>query len=526
MASDAILEEYGYLEYIISFKEDKMKRNALIGILLVLILFLATGWPSVVGGTSLENLIANADFSGGMQGWWLGQQEGGKATMAAEDGILSAKIDSPGKWPWSVMVGHSDINVEKNMVYEVSFEARSREIRRIESQMAMANAPYYSYSGKHIFTLESEFHKYSFPFTMRQATDNKAIFQIFLGRMGKGVVEITNVRIIRTGQKKVDVIPNDFPKPFAVQIKRGITFGNTLDAPQEGAWAPELREEYFEIIKSAGIFDHIRIPTRWNTHALKEAPYTIDPEYMQRVDWAVSQALKRGFYVVLNMHYFDELAANPPKNKDEFIALWSQIAEHFKDYPDNLYLEIYNEPQRELDSYWNRYYPEAYDVIRQSNPTRKIVISCPGWANVTTLNQLKLPQNIKNDPNILVQFHFYYPIEFCMQGNIGSGLEDVSGHRWKGTAAQKKELTRLADNAVEWAKRNGGVSLWNGEFCAQPGSSLEEDRLQWTAFIIKLCEDRNIPWAYWDFTGDYSKIYDFETGLWNEPILKVMKNGE
>jgi hypothetical protein len=27
------------------------------------------------------------------------------------------------------------------------------------------------------------------------------------------------------------------------------------------------------------------------------------------------------------------------------------------------------------------------------------------------------------------------------------------------------------------------------------------------------------------FTGDTSKIYDFETGLWNEPILKVMKNG-
>lgn len=502
-----------------------MKRYALMGILSVLVLFLAMGWPSAIAGTSLDNLVANGDLSEGTQRWWLSIQEGGKGTITAANGILSVNIDNPGTRPWSVGVSHGDIVLEKNMVYEVSFEARSREIKQIVSLVIMADKPYTSYSGNHVSALESEFHKYSFSFTLREVIANKALIVFNLGRLGKGVVDITNVRIICTGPQKADVIPNDFPKPFADRIQRGITFGNTFDAPYEGAWAPELREEYFAIIKSAGIFDHIRIPARWNTHALKEAPYTIDPEYMRRIDWAVSQALKRGFYVVLNMHYFDELVANPPRYKDEFIALWSQIAAHFKDYPANLYLEIYNEPQQKLNSYWNSYYPLVYDVIRQSNPTRKIVISCPGWANVTTLNQLKLPKKIAADPNILVQFHFYYPGEFCFQGSVGNGLEDVSGYRWTGTATQQKELIRLADHAVQWAKQNGGVSLWNGEFCAQPGASLEEDRITWTAFIIKLCEERNIPWAYWDFTGDASRIYDFETGLWNEPILQVMKNG-
>ncbi|MGE5606839.1 MAG: glycoside hydrolase family 5 protein, partial [Bacteroidota bacterium] len=227
-----------------------------------------------------------------------------------------------------------------------------------------------------------------------------------------------------------------------------------------------------------------------------------------------SHALHRGFHVVLNIHHFEGLNTNPIANKDKFIALWQQIAEYFKDYPENLYFEIYNEPNHTLDKYWNQYYPLAYDVIRKQNPSRNIIISCPGWANVTTLDRLVLPQRIKEDPNILVQFHFYYPTEFCFQGAIGNGSEDVQGLRWTGTKAQQRDLIQLADRAAAWAKRNGSVRLWNGEFCAHAGVSHEEDRRLWTAFIIQLCEERNIAWAYWDFAGDTGKIYDVDIGRW------------
>jgi endoglucanase len=378
----------------------------------------------------------------------------------------------------------------------------------------MKGAPYYNYSGSHYFSLESEFHRYSFTFTMRQTTDRDANLQFVLGRLGKGVIDLDNIRLVRVGPKKEEIIPKNFPKPCSDRFLRGITFGNTLDAPQEGAWGAELREDYFDRIKSTGKFDHIRIPVRWDTHALKQAPYTIDPEFLQRVDWAVSHSLHRGFFVVLNAHHYEGLDTNPAGNKEEFIALWRQIAEYFKDYPDNLYFEIYNEPSRALNSYWNQYYPLVYDAIRESNPTRKIIISCPGWANVTSLEQLMLPKRVKADPNILVQFHFYYPNDFCFQGSIGNGSDDLQNRRWTGTEAQKKELIRLADRAAAWAKKNRGVRLWNGEFCAHAGFSLEEDRRLWTEYVIQLCEERNIAWAYWDFANDSARIYDPDMDRW------------
>ncbi len=461
-----------------------------------------------------DNLIQNNDFSKGTDSWWLGQQEGGEASFTASAGVLSVKIKNPGRRPWAVLVGQSGLAFEKDIVYEVSFEARSHEIERFRIQTAMKDAPYYNYSGYRYFPLEDEFRRYAFTFTMRQDSDRDALIQLCLGREGKGVVELANFRITRVGPKKETHISKNFPQPFSNRFLRGITFGNTLDAPHEGAWAPELREEYFDLIKSAGMFDHIRVPVRWDTHAQNKAPFTIEPEFMRRVDWAVSHALQRGFHVVLNIHHFDGLNANPAANKEKFIALWQQIAEYFKDYPENLYFEIYNEPHHALDACWNQYYPLAYDMIRKQNPSRNIIISCPGWANITTLDRLVLPERIKDDPNILVQFHFYYPMEFCNQGAVGNGSEDVRGHRWTGTEAQKKTMTRLADRAAQWAKRNGGVRLWNGEFCAHAGVSQEEDRRLWTAFIIQLCEERDIAWAYWDFAGDTARIYDADTGRW------------
>lgn len=472
-----------------------------------------TAWTSV-SAVNGENLIKNNNFHEGTLEWWLGQQEEGAASFHAAGGVLSVTINNPGKRPWAVLIGQSGLTLEKDYVYEVTFEARSREIKRLQIQTAMKNAPYYNYSGIHQFPLDNEFQRFAFTFTMRQDTDSDASLLLSLGRQGKGVVDLANFNITRLGPKKEEIIPKDFPKPFSDRFLRGITFGNALDAPQEGAWGPELREEYFDLIKNAGRFDHIRIPVRWDTHVQNDAPYTIDPEFMHRVDWAVSNALHRGFYVVLNTHHFDDLDSNPIANKEKFLAIWRQIAEHFKDYPENLYFEIYNEPHHSLDSYWNHYYPLVYDLIRQSNPTRNIIISCPGWANITTLDQLILPKRIKEDPNILVQFHFYYPSEFCFQGAVGNGSEDVQGHRWTGTQDQKRALTRLADRAAAWAKRNGGVRLWNGEFCAHSGVSHEEDRRLWTQFIIQLCEERDIAWAYWDFAGDTSKIYDMDLGQW------------
>ena len=78
---------------------------------------------------------------------------------------------------------------------------------------------------------------------------------------------------------------------LAKRLGRGVNLGNALEAPREGAWGMELQAEYFALIRRAG-FDSVRLPVRWSAHAGTRAPYTIDPQFFARVDWAIAEAIK------------------------------------------------------------------------------------------------------------------------------------------------------------------------------------------------------------------------------------------
>lgn len=94
------------------------------------------------------------------------------------------------------------------------------------------------------------------------------------------------------------------------RLGRGINLGNALEAPKEGEWGVTLKAEYFRAIKEAG-FDSVRLPVRWPAHAAKEAPYTIDPAFAERIDWCVDQALQQRLNIIVNVHHYDEANTDP-----------------------------------------------------------------------------------------------------------------------------------------------------------------------------------------------------------------------
>src|SRR5438270_10536777 len=83
------------------------------------------------------------------------------------------------------------------------------------------------------------------------------------------------------------------------KLGRGINFGNALEAPKEGEWGVTLKAEYFQAIKKAG-FDSVRLPLKWSAHAKAGAPYTIDPKFAERVDWAIDQAIANKLNIIVN----------------------------------------------------------------------------------------------------------------------------------------------------------------------------------------------------------------------------------
>ncbi len=166
-------------------------------------------------------------------------------------------------------------------------------------------------------------------------------------------------------------------------LGRGVNMGNMLEAPNEGEWGLYVEEEYFDRIKEAG-FDFIRLPVNWKAHTKYlghddgDTAYYIDPTLFARVDEVVNWALKRNLPIIIDFHNYEELMSEP--NLNQFVFLWEQIAEHYKDYPPQVLFELLNEPHDQLDAaLWNIYVVDALKVVRETNPTRDVIIGPANW---------------------------------------------------------------------------------------------------------------------------------------------------
>ena len=301
-----------------------------------------------------------------------------------------------------------------------------------------------------------------------------------------------------------------------LEMRRGINIGNALEAPNEGDWGVYIRDEFFQIIREAG-FDTVRIPIRWSNHAGNDPPYKIQDSFFRRVDWVVNKSLERNLITIINIHHYEELMRKPEEHKDRFLALWRQISEHYRDYPDNLYFELLNEPHGALtDSIWNELIEEAVNIIRETNPTRKIIIGPTGWNSVYNLNKLVIP----NDSGIIVTFHLYTPFEFTHQGAEWVSPPPPVGRRWTGNEREQRQITKELDIAVQWARQHDNVPLFLGEFGAYSKADTNS-RVRWTYFVARQAEKRNISWCYWEFCAGFG-AYDPVKNKWRRDLLYAL----
>ena len=272
-------------------------------------------------------------------------------------------------------------------------------------------------------------------------------------------------------------------------LARTVNLGNALEAPHEGEWGVILKEEYFQIISQKG-FTAVRLPVRWSGHALKEAPYTIDPEFFKRVDWAVNQALTNNLAIVVNMHHYEEMALDPKGNQARYLALWKQIAKHYQSYPNALLFEPMNEPNGLLSAkHWNDLVSLVVPVIRVKNPARNLVIGPAEWNSSSALDDLVLPAN---DQHIIVTFHYYNPFQFTHQGaEWMPGSESWLGTKW-GSNAEKQMVEYDLDIVEKWAKDNQRP-IFMGEFGAYSKGEMDS-RVRWTAFVARTAEARKFSW--------------------------------
>ncbi len=344
------------------------------------------------------------------------------------------------------------------------------------------------------------------------------------------------------------------PRAQARALGRGVNFGNLLDAtPQEGAWTngQVITASDFALAAAAG-FDSVRLPVRFAEHALADPPYTIDEAFLARVEQVVGWGLARGLRVVIDLHHYEALMADPQGQRARFAAIWKQIARRFRTAPDGLYYELLNEPSDPLTpELWNDVLVDGLVAIRRIDRHHTIVVGCAGWGNSWALPSLVLPQE---ETNAIVTFHFYSPTLFVFQGKQEWMGPDWSttGITWPGPpSVPVTPAPGLSDWVVSWLDayntvqdpdqnpggpgvlrdeiataaawgEENGRPLWMGEFTAQDGADLAS-RARWMSFVRTELESQGIPWSFWTLDSDRgTRLYDPETRLWTLELTQAL----
>ncbi|HTX90244.1 MAG TPA: glycoside hydrolase family 5 protein [Anaerolineales bacterium] len=300
-------------------------------------------------------------------------------------------------------------------------------------------------------------------------------------------------------------------------LRRTVNLGNALEAPHEGDWGVILQEGYFKTIAAAG-FTAVRVPIDFADHALPSGPFTIEPGFFDRIDWVVRNASANGLVAILDMHNYQAMMDRPATEKVRFMALWKQIAEHYRDAPnDRVFFELLNEPNGALDnSAWSAIAGETLAVVRQSNPTRPVIIGPSSWNSFDQVQNLQLPP----DPDIIVTFHYYLPFHFTHQG-----AEWVDGsNAWLGTlwTASPAELTAIDNDfgrVQSWAKLNDRP-VFLGEFGAYSKGD-QASRVRWTAAVARAAEAHGFAWGYWEFCAGFG-VYDPVALQWRPDLLNAL----
>jgi endoglucanase len=300
-------------------------------------------------------------------------------------------------------------------------------------------------------------------------------------------------------------------------LGRGINLGNALDAPLNATWALRLRGDYFDAIKRAG-FNSVRLPVAFYLHTAADAPYAIDPGFMARVDWAINQALSRGLVVVLDNHHDVGMENRPDDSLPRLAAVWTQLAERYRDYPETLYFELLNEPSGALnDDEWTKDAAVLLSAVRKADPKRTVVIGPAYWNSLDHLGALALPED---DRNIIVTVHYYVPMRFTHQGASWiPGADKWKGTTWTGDEAEQATLDRDFDKAAQWAVANRRP-LYLGEFGAFQAADMES-RARWTRAVADAARRRGMSFAYWEFGSSFG-AYDPTKLQWRTPLLTAL----
>ena len=328
--------------------------------------------------------------------------------------------------------------------------------------------------------------------------------------------------------KAAEITPTP-SQDYALKMEPGWNLGNTFDGFDtngdrgEESWGnPKVTKELIQSIKAEG-FNSIRIPFTALMRIGEGPDYTIDPVFLERYAEVVNWALDEGLYVMINLHHDSwnwakNIGSDDGSALEQYKAIWRQLAEYFKDYPDKVCFESLNEPQfngteEEQIAINNQVNQVFYDIARNSggkNTSRMLVLPTL-YTNDSQERCTSLYNAIKalNDPHIIATFHYYGPWTFSVNIAGQTTFNDTV----------KNEINGAFDRVF-----NTFVSQGIGVICGEYGllgfdTSLDTiekgEVLKYMEYLGYYAKQKEVTMMLWD-NGQHFNRYDY---TWSNPSM-------
>jgi hypothetical protein len=338
-------------------------------------------------------------------------------------------------------------------------------------------------------------------------------------------------------------------------FKTGVNFG---------CWISQYRKLDYDIFRKMTSrddvfrirdwgFDHIRLPFDYPLLLDDGDLYKFKPEGIAFLDDMLAWCKDAGVSLLLDLHWapgyrFQDIGHNTMFESDElkkvFTALWTQIAERYKDTGDMLAFDLLNEVAEEsyFDA-WVKLAQDTINAIRKISPKRDIIYGGVFHNSVHTLELLP----VMDDNHVIYNFHYYEPILFTHQfagwnkinmaylhhQEYPADFKDLAAfvaeypqferplRRYMGMRCDRETVKRDLDLAGAFQQKTNRMT-YCGEYGVYEKASLES-KLNWMRDVTEFFNQYKIGRAVWNYLGGGFGFYDWREQKVTDPeVVKII----
>lgn len=339
----------------------------------------------------------------------------------------------------------------------------------------------------------------------------------------------------------------------------GWNLGNQFDAYNnviagETAWGnPAATQETFNKVRAAG-FKSVRIPVTWLGKVGGAPNYKVSEAWLNRIAEVVGYAENAGLVAIINIHhdgadskYWLDII-NAAKDDavhqrilDQVGAMWTQIAEKFKDKGEFLIFEGFNEihdgkwgwgtnrtdggKQYKCLNEWNQAFVNAVRATGGNNAER--ILGVPAYCTNTDLaiEAFVMPEDTAED-RLMISVHCYDPSEYTLTARYSEwGHTAASSKKAPGNNESdlKKVFEKLHNSFI-----SKNIPVYMGEFGCVNRASLRDQSFQqyYLKYYAKLSKTYGVPCILWDngakgAGNERHAFIDHATGEYCSPEAKA-----